>query len=495
MAALPASTGGLALLSHSFSKPRVLRAPRPGPRPLRRLVSGTSALVGSAAPAPPPPDQAGLLAVRGAAKDLRKPLFGVPAAPIPIPDVPATGWSLLQAAFARHHKRSKSVAATALPRPSAGARYPQRRRSTAVQEEEVSAPRPKLVAVALKPHVHTGNGNGGPISEDSRRLALVGTQSYMILNSDGSVAESHSIPKVAAALAIGVVPRDLRSVDPSIRSRMAAILAREGAIIINLGIVRAIIRSRCVYLFGCEEEGVKEYTAQLREFIVQTSGSSAAMPFEFRVLEDIVSHAVRGLEARGEALGAEAGQILGELEAALRVQGLESILPKLEELLPLRRKLADHEHEVREVEKAIRQILESDEDMALMYLTDNERRGGRPTEQHQALELMLEVYYSQVEEVMNDAQNLITQLGNMEEIISIHLSAVRNRIMRLELVMTGMTASVSTGALFAGVFGMNLASGFEAHPYAFYVMMASIVGMCGSMYHVFIRIARSRRLL
>jgi len=61
------------------------------------------------------------------------------------------------------------------------------------------------------------------------------------------------------------------------------------------------------------------------------------------------------------------------------------------------------------------------------------------------------------------------------------------------------TFAVGCGALLAGLFGMNLQSGLEQSPYAFYTMVASVFAVSTTTFGMFLRrmhrLVRNRRLL
>ena len=59
-------------------------------------------------------------------------------------------------------------------------------------------------------------------------------------------------------------------------------------------------------------------------------------------------------------------------------------------------------------------------------------------------------------------------IESSQEIITLNLDATRNRIIRLNLYIAMGTLGFSFSATVAGIFGMNLVSGLEEHPTAFY---------------------------
>ena len=51
---------------------------------------------------------------------------------------------------------------------------------------------------------------------------------------------------------------------------------------------------------------------------------------------------------------------------------------------------------------------------------------------------------------------------------SLHLNSQRNRIIKLSLIMEMLAVTAGSGAVIGSIFGMNLLSGIENHPSAFY---------------------------
>lgn len=59
-----------------------------------------------------------------------------------------------------------------------------------------------------------------------------------------------------------------------------------------------------------------------------------------------------------------------------------------------------------QVEEAIDEVLTQDEDMNAMYLTDKLNNIPRAIHDHEDLELLLESFSKQVEEIVNEAENI-----------------------------------------------------------------------------------------
>ena len=112
---------------------------------------------------------------------------------------------------------------------------------------------------------------------------------------------------------------------------------------------------------------------------------------------------------------------------------------------------------------AVTELLNNSEDLGLMYLTD------KKSVNNKQLELLLENYLWQFDEILDRLQLLLDELTMFERSIGFLINKQRNEIIRMNLKLSVLTCSFSCGALCAGIFGMNLLSTFEAHPYAFWM--------------------------
>ena len=72
-------------------------------------------------------------------------------------------------------------------------------------------------------------------------------------------------------------------------------------------------------------------------------------------------------------------------------------------------------------------------------------------------------------------QTMLAQIDETKEFINTQLNEARNRIIRMSLNIEMCMLGLTFGACFASVFGMNLRSGLEDHPLAFYLTVSSII--------------------
>lgn len=138
-------------------------------------------------------------------------------------------------------------------------------------------------------------------------------------------------------------------------------------------------------------------------------------------------------------------------------------------LLQLKNGLTSFEVTLRETAGAMKELMDDDEDMAEMYLTQKAATGKAPKEsEHGEVEVILETYFRKVDELENEVEQNVKSITLTEEHIQIRLDSTRNSMMKMELLMSISTLGITTGALGAGLFGMNLPSHLEHSPYAFF---------------------------
>lgn len=185
---------------------------------------------------------------------------------------------------------------------------------------------------------------------------------------------------------------------------------------------------------------------------------------ELRCLEVLLLELIHYLEWRFNQMAPELCDLL---ESLIDTQTTE----QLQKLMEASISLNDFAEEVGQVSAELRALLNSDEDMAGLYLSPN-----RATGDHEEAELLLEALDNTVTEITNRLKYYQNRLRLTEEYIKIHFDGQRNRLMRINLVVSLGSLSVASGAFGAGVFGMNLWHGWEEHPAAFAFVTEGLVG-------------------
>jgi len=148
----------------------------------------------------------------------------------------------------------------------------------------------------------------------------------------------------------------------------------------------------------------------------------------------------------------------------------------LRRLLAFRKSLSEFEASVKEVMKEVEVLLSNDEDLVQLYLTSPER----DVTDHTELELIFESYYADFEEIVAEIKTVKDTIEDTNQFISAHLDSVRNKMLRMSLMMEMGALALGSGAVVGGVFGMNLVSGLEEHPQAFLTVLGGMgLMMCG----------------
>ena len=263
----------------------------------------------------------------------------------------------------------------------------------------------------------------------------------------------------------GLLPRDLRKIDSSV---LPHILVRPSAILINLLHLRVLIQSDRVLVFDAYGS-TDSYTQSL--FMYDLEGklrqkadprnTSNSLPYEFRALEAVLISVTSGLEAEFALVRDPVTHILRELEEDIDRE-------KLRHLLVHSKKLGTFEQKARLVRDAIDDLLNADDDLSAMYLSERKQTGNpRPEDDHQEVEMLLESYHKICDEIVEISGNLISNIRNTEEVIRAILDANRNQLMLLDLKFSIGTLGLAGGTLIAGLYGMNLENFIEETNWGF----------------------------
>lgn len=259
-------------------------------------------------------------------------------------------------------------------------------------------------------------------------------------------------------------PRDLRKIDSRVPNLVPTILIRKEALLINFLHIRALVKSDTVILFdtyGSADSRLHSVFLYHLEHNLKAKGSG--LPYEFRALESILLSVLSALEAEMVFIRNLVGGLLAELEDDIDRD-------KFKRLLHYSRRLVSFRNRAKLVGEALEEVLEQDEDMNAMYLTDKVAGVERDTHEHEEIEILLESFAKQVEEIVNEAETIEGNVQSTQEIVELILDTNRNSLLALDLKVSIATMGIGVGTLIAGLFGMNLTSHLEESHYAFYAM-------------------------
>ena len=265
-----------------------------------------------------------------------------------------------------------------------------------------------------------------------------------------------------------LLPRDLRKIDSSV---LPHILVRTSAILINLLHLRCLIKHNRVLVFdvygSTDSYAQSLFMYDLEGKLAQKSSAvgqgtaHANLPYEFRALEAVLISVTSGLESEFEGVREPVVRVLRDLEEDIDRD-------KLRHLLIYSKKLGTFEQKARLVRDAIDDLLEADDDLASMYLSEKVLGQEREEDDHEEVELLLESYHKVCDEIVQISSNLVSAIRNTEEIVRAILDANRNSLMLLELKFSIGTLGISAGMFIAALYGMNLENFIEETNFGFF---------------------------
>jgi hypothetical protein len=192
----------------------------------------------------------------------------------------------------------------------------------------------------------------------------------------------------------------------------------------------------------------------------------------------------------------------------------------LSRLLPLRISLSALQARSRRVSVLLDEILDSEDDVADMCLTflesieptnpqlehgdttaetaadvqtDSgalltdmgvaaEAEQGAQEAAQELVETLLDVYDARLNSLCDQIEQLASTIENTQDVLELTLDNERNRIARLELLLSMAGLSVGTCSAVSGFFGMNLLSGFESAAGMFAFVTGVTILLTGSLF-------------
>ncbi|PLB49228.1 cora-domain-containing protein [Aspergillus steynii IBT 23096] len=333
------------------------------------------------------------------------------------------------------------------------------RRSKTAAEAKHRAPGPALI----------DEGTEGSLNFGGRLLAAKASNEPRLrcteFDSSGNVTLVNGDFRKSELIAkYGLLPRDLRKIDSS---TLPHILVRPSAILINLLHLRVLIKADRVLVFDAygstdsymQSMFVYDLEGKLRQRQGQSPGAGA-LPYEFRALEAVLISVTTGLEEEFNGVREPVVRVLRALEEDIDRD-------KLRHLLIYSKRLGTFEQKARLVRDAIDDLLEADDDLAAMYLTESAKGIQREEDDHQEVEMLLESYHKVCDEIVQASGNLVTGIRNTEEVVKAILDANRNSLMLLDLKFSIGTLALAAGTLFSALYGMNLKNFIEESDFGF----------------------------
>jgi Mg2+ and Co2+ transporter CorA len=270
-------------------------------------------------------------------------------------------------------------------------------------------------------------------------------------------------------------PRDIRQVDPAFSAK-PALWVRHSALVVSLEGVRAIILHDKMFLFDPNHPVARTAATVVRQSVMTSPEllDDPHLPFEFKALEGIFIIGILGLEREFNLLKPEIDIHLHELPNELTTKMLEELRINKQKL----HQFLARAHSVRDI---LEKILDEDEDMANMYLTEKHASPSqsRNVENHDEVEMLLEAYMQVIDELVNRADLLNNAIEDTEDLVMIHLDTLRNRLLSVDLALNIFSMCFAFGGCLASLFGMNITIPLyesSSSKYSFLVVVLIIVG-------------------
>lgn len=298
------------------------------------------------------------------------------------------------------------------------------------------------------------------------------TISATTLDASGTItAISKKLPRSAFLQSNNLFPRDLRKIDTSNVDVAPVIAVRKGSILVNMLFIKALVKSNRVYVFDVNQGGDHNSKMQVRKLgvfmydlesklkIKTNASNNLNQAYEFKALECILVNVIAVLEGELATQLAKAKTILRDLDSDIDRGKLKTLLVESKKLAVFYQKSAL----IRDV---LDELLDNDDDLERMHLTN-------PSEDTAELELMLESYYKQCDELVQRAETMINDIKSTEDIVNIILDANRNSLMVFELRIAIMTLAFTVATIVPAFYGMNLKNYIEESDVAFVAVVVS----------------------
>lgn len=297
-----------------------------------------------------------------------------------------------------------------------------------------------------------------------------------VYNSSGEIVlHGQDIRKQEFMKSYNLAPRDLRKMVRSHTSTGAPsgvhvefvplIVTRSNSILLNLLNIRAIINCDSLVVFDShsslglgsrlsESHSHGKFLKDMSARLQASHPDANTLPYEFRALEGILIDVTTNLNTEMSVHKTVLGNILASLDGSIE-------RTKLRYLLIQSKKLGQFHQKAKLIRDLLDDLLNDDEGLNAMYLSEASNGRKRESINHQEVELLLESYYATIGEIVQTVENLMSQIKTSEEIIRFVLDANRNELMLLGLKISVGVLSMGLTLYVAALYGMNLENFIE----------------------------------
>ncbi|GAV27745.1 hypothetical protein PMKS-001213 [Pichia membranifaciens] len=259
--------------------------------------------------------------------------------------------------------------------------------------------------------------------------------------------------KTQSLLKHDLLPRDLRKIDKGYDDIVPLVVIREKSILLSILHIKALIKSDSVVLFNYDNTYAdNKLVNTMSEKLKNVQGDN--LDYEIRALETIFADVIDNLMIEMQIHVTVVNGILHELENDID-------LAKLKYLLIVSKKLSQFLQKATLIRDLIDEMLDHDDELSELYLTEKQNGTQRSKDDHQEVELILESYSLHCDAIVQTIESRVNDVRTTEEIINIILDSNRNDLMLLNLRLSITLMCLASLLFLAASYGMNLENFIE----------------------------------
>ena len=300
-----------------------------------------------------------------------------------------------------------------------------------------------------------------------------------------------------------------------LRSSTPVLAPRQSYMIFDFGELRGILQHDRVTLIGADRPAVTTLGAEIERRLEMDKMEGAATdetPFEVRALECMLEQVYSVIEETLQRLSVLVTNTLRELTNPRGGESEGRREAALGRLLPLRISLSSLQTKSRRVSEILDEILENEDDVSDMcltlrhkldfpssplssildeelkpeleqsYISQAEEEAEAAEAAQELVETLLDVYDARFNSLCDQIEQLASTIENTQDVLELTLDNERNRIARLELLLSMAGLSIGTLSAVSGFFGMNLLSGLEETAGLFLLVTGTSILLTGSLF-------------
>lgn len=206
------------------------------------------------------------------------------------------------------------------------------------------------------------------------------------------------------------------------------------------------------YLYSLHESFRNEMSIKLKD---ESVFSSYKTPYEFRALEAVLNMVIKALNGELQYHVTRANDVLKALEYSIDKENLK-------DLLLVDKRFNKFHQKANLCSKLLEEILEEEGSIKDMHLhVPVDQRHILTETQTLELEMLMENYHTQIDEIVQLCEKNVNSIKTTEEIINIVLDSNRNQLLLLGLRFSSVLLAIGASIFISSLYGMNLENFLE----------------------------------